>query len=609
MPSLSNQQYGFVKEVHVDADPATVMSLVGTDGDMITFIGNKITRTNTPGVYQDLVTKYQPSQGSVGCTSCAYDPLGNPLSMTDPRGNTWTYERNELGEVYRTTCPAPYNYQVETYYDANRNAIQVDTQDVIVQYASDDHNDPGYGQFAVSGSQFSADLPTTAGSGGSVRPGWFSNLYSYDLIDNRIEDDIDASGSAPSSLVTTYGFDFNQNSILITKPLGNTIEYDYDERDLRIATRVGGPSGSVTINVFDPNGNLLDVIGPAIRGTAAQTLSCVIADAFNGGTNITYTGDWLVQNSYDGFDRLVTAIDPVGGSTLNTFDPGGRLIANQFYGTPGGPTPTDRGGSRNQLLASGSTRFDEAGRAYELQRDVFLDSGLYYLGVANKLPSGRSATHTGGGLAANSTSNNHTNTVTLTAGGVSYVLTRLVYDRSSRTIATATDNGAVTTNNFDGANRNLTMTDPLGNVTTNTFDGNGNAVTTIRSEKCTIPGVATVETFASATFFDCLNRPTVTAMQGPDGSFNPSLAFPGCCSWSTLPVGCPPWLTGNGTIFTFTGYDSRGNRTNLIDPKPNTTVWSFDGASRQLADELSTSAPTATARSAIFDTVTTTTAL
>ena len=71
VPSLSNQQYGFVKEVHVDADPATVMSLVGTDGDMITFIGNKITRTNTPGVYQDLVTKYQPSQGSVGCTSCA----------------------------------------------------------------------------------------------------------------------------------------------------------------------------------------------------------------------------------------------------------------------------------------------------------------------------------------------------------------------------------------------------------------------------------------------------------------------------------------------------------------------------------------------------------
>lgn len=582
MPTLSNQQYGFVKEIHVDADPATVMSLVGTDGDMITFVGNKITRTNTPGVYQDLVTTYQPSTGGIGCTSCAYDPLGNPLSMTDPRNNTWTFDRNELGEVYRTTCPAPYNYQVETSYDANRNTIQVDTQDVVVQYASDDPSDPGFGQFGVSGSGFGADLPTIPGPGGSVRPGWFSNLYSYDLIDNRIEDDIDSTGSVPASLVTTYGFDFNQNNILITRPLGNPIEFDYDERDLRIATRVGGATGSVTVNVYDPNGNLQDVIGPAIRGTAAQTLSCVIADAFNGGTNITYTGDWLVQNNYDGFDRPVTGIDPVGGTTLNTFDPGGRTIATQFYGAPGGPTPTDRGGSRNQLLSSGSTRFDEAGRAYEVQRDVFLDSGLYYHGVANKLPSGRTATHTGGGLAANSTSNNHTNTVTLTAGGVSYVLTRMVFDRSSRTAATASDNGAITTNAFDGANRNITITDPLNNVTTNTFDGNSNLVTSTRAETCTIPGVSTNETFASATFFDCLNRPIATAMQGPDGSFSPSLAFPGCSSWATLPVGCPPWLTENGTIFSFTGYDSRNNRTTLIDPKANTTVTAFDGANRQL---------------------------
>ena len=96
------------------------------------------------------------------------------------------------------------------------------------------------------------------------------------------------------------------------------------------------------------------------------------------------------------------------------------------------------------------------------------------------------------------------------------------------------------------------------------------------------------------------------AMQGPDGSFNPSLAFPGCCSWATLPVGCPPWLTENGTIFSFTGYDSRNNRTNLFDPKANTTVWTFDGASRQLQtnQHLRTGGSGA---SATFDTVTTST--
>ena len=59
----------------------------------------------------------------VGCHELLVDVLsrlGNPLAVTDPRNNTTTYERNELGEPYRTTSPAPYNYPVETYYDANR---------------------------------------------------------------------------------------------------------------------------------------------------------------------------------------------------------------------------------------------------------------------------------------------------------------------------------------------------------------------------------------------------------------------------------------------------------------------------------------------------------
>ena len=55
-PHLSNHQYGRLKQMIVDADPSTVMTLVGEDGDMTAFIGNKIPRTNTPGVYQSLTT-------------------------------------------------------------------------------------------------------------------------------------------------------------------------------------------------------------------------------------------------------------------------------------------------------------------------------------------------------------------------------------------------------------------------------------------------------------------------------------------------------------------------------------------------------------------------
>ena len=442
----SNQQYGQPKEIHVDADPKDVMSLIGSDGDLIDFIPyddipynvtNDLTRTNTPGVYQDLVTRYEggtaisSAAGGGGCASCAYDPLGNPLAMTDPRGFTTTYQRNELGEVYRTIGPMPYGFQVETYYDANRNVIRTDTQDFQAQYISSDPSSPDYGHVTPSGtvSPGVANLPMQAGPGGTVHPGWFTNLYVFDLLDQKIEEDIDSTGSTPSSLVTTYTYDPNQNLITVTKPLGNTVEYDYDERDLRIATRVGyDPSndvdGSVTVSSYDMNGNLRDTIGPAERGTVDNSLTVIIDDAFRSGSALSHTGDWQLENFYDGFDRVIQAVDAVGGTVENTYDPGGRVIAMESDGTVGGATPTDRTGSSNQTLATAETRFDEGGRAYEQQRDVFL-------ATTTIVPSSRTITHTGGGLAINSTANDHTATATLTSGGdMSYVLYRTIYDRA-----------------------------------------------------------------------------------------------------------------------------------------------------------------------------------
>ena len=128
-----------LKETHVDADPNMVMSLVGSDGDLLDFIPGIITRTNTPGVYQDLVTRN--GGGSHGCPVCSYDPLGNVLSTTDARGFTTIFDRSEMGEVYRTTSPAPYNYRVEKYYDANRNVVRMDTEDQQVAYESGDPTD------------------------------------------------------------------------------------------------------------------------------------------------------------------------------------------------------------------------------------------------------------------------------------------------------------------------------------------------------------------------------------------------------------------------------------------------------------------------------------
>jgi len=566
-PNLSSNQYGRVKEIHVDADPSTAMTLVGSEGDMVAFTGNIIPRTNTPGVYQNLTTTHQ---GATGCTTCNYDPLGNILTTVDARGNLTKYDRTEMGEVYRVTVPAPYSYLVETFYDANRNRNRVDTQDMVVLYTSTDPSDPNYAKFTPSGSGSTANVPLTAGPGGSVRPGWFTNLYTFDILDNKIEDDLDATGSSPSSLITSYAFDANENVIQITKPNGNTIQYDYDERNLRIAIRTGyAPNlnppvaGAVVVSVFDANGNLLDVIGPAQRGTSNNSLSVTIANAFNSGNSLTQTGDWLLANTLDGFDRAIAATDAVGGGTNNTFDPTGQNIQRQMLGSPNGPTPTDRTGSGNVPLELAQTRYDEGGRPYESQRSVFLNTGLSGGVPTNNIPSGRAVTHTGGGLAANSTTNSNTATVTLTTGGQSYTLTRTVFDRAGRATNRGDDNGAISTVAYDGANRRISETDAAGNVTQYTFDANGNPTGVTRVEQCTISSSIAAESFGSLLMYDVMNQLVVRADQGADGTLSGN-------------------FSDTSTLFTFHGYNSRGNQTNIIDPKQNTTIMVFDGAGRRL---------------------------
>ena len=242
----------------------------------------------------------------------------------------------------------------------------------------------------------------------------------------------------------------------------------------------------------------------------------------------------------------------------------------EVYGTAGGPTPADRCGADNVLLARAEARFDEPGRNYERQRDVFLPCG-YYAHVTPGLPSGRTVTHTGGGLAINSPANNHTDTVVLTAGGKSYVLERTVFDRTDRTTAVASDNAAVATVTLDGAGRATGAADALGNRVVNQFDANGNTVYSTVIELCTISDTIAAEKFSKAAAFDVLNRPIVLMSQGADGTLN--TAWPMCCS-----------DTPTSTLITYLGWDSRGNKTNLVDPKLNTSIQDFDGASRRLRE-------------------------
>ena len=223
-PGEAAQQYGWIKEVRVDVDPASVASLVGSTGDLSSFT----LKVNRDSAVQPNTSSYEALQGQF----TLYDQLGNVLTEIDPRSHTTTTARTELGEAYRVTAPTPYGYKREFYFDANRNMEREDIEDIVVSLDASEH-------FTPTGTGTTANLPTTTGSGGSIRSGWFTNEYEYDLLDNKTKDEIDATGSTPAVLTTAYEYDANENLVKVTKPDKNLIEYDYDERDLRIAQRVG----------------------------------------------------------------------------------------------------------------------------------------------------------------------------------------------------------------------------------------------------------------------------------------------------------------------------------------------------------------------------------
>ena len=65
----------------------------------------------------------------------------------------------------------------------------------------------------------------------------------------------------------------------------------------------------------------------------------------------------------DGFDRVVTATDAVGGTVVSTYDPASNLIERVASGVVGDAiTPTNREGAGNQTLADTINRYDEASR-------------------------------------------------------------------------------------------------------------------------------------------------------------------------------------------------------------------------------------------------------
>jgi RHS repeat-associated protein len=491
-------------------------------------------------------------------TQYFYDLVGNVVRIIDGRGNDTLYSVNQLNQVVETQSEAPFRYITYTFYDANDNVIGKNIENRVAIESDGKPN-------------FTADGNFTTQDG---TPTFFTNRNTYDILDKLVKQDLDATGSIPSRVITQFQYDPNENRIRETYPVGNITTSQYDERDLLFTkTRgFGDPSASTTTYAYDLNRNL------------AQTV-----DGRGFPTNY----------QYDGFDRRIQATDAVGGQTISHYDPASDVIGTLRNGQPGGPSPTDNSGAGNVLLSQRTYRYDELSRNYQFDERPINGSSFVASGVTTLRPP------------------------SITPGPLNpgSISTQAIYDRNGRMVTKIDDDLATTSAQYDGVNRRVLVTDPQGNTTSYTYDANSNVTRTVETELSQKSGVPS-ESFGTTYQYDSHNRRTSvsdncqnTRRSAYDSRNNLSdmtdakvdnvLGCPGAQNSQgnsmryaydglsrrlqviqDLRVGGIGSGPVNGQITTTSAYDGNSRLTTLIDNNKNMTRYSYDGLDRRTTETL-----------------------
>ncbi len=261
-------------------------------------------------------------------TSYQYDPVGNVIATTDPRGHTTTYEFNALNQIVRQLSPqmnlfaddAGAVYEMAYLYDANDNVVET------------------WYEHENSQNDAIADTP------GFSQPNFFETRFEYDVLDNMTAK-IEEVGMVPnlsySSVRMEYEYDPSENRVLVRHPNGDEDTTLYDERDLLFQTIIAsnGSEPSTTQLNYDFNDNLQQRINPNPNN---------------------------IENFvYDGFDRLIRH-EIIGSrtTTLYQYDDNSNIVDTLVRG-PGDDSLTIVD------LSHIETRYDELDRAYETIEYLF----------------------------------------------------------------------------------------------------------------------------------------------------------------------------------------------------------------------------------------------
>jgi len=415
------------------------------------------------------------SAGFSLATTYVYDAAGSVVRKIDGRGNDTLFFRNALDQVVRQTSReaspgSGIRYGRVFYYDANDRLVRVDIENRDEQ--------------------------------GVLQPNaYFTRTYDYDILDRVVRETAEVDPAR--SIVTEIAYDANRNPALLRYGMAtngadpaNVVAFRFDERDLLFReTRGEGSASAATRQIdYDGNGNVRTE-----------------REGIESAPRINVYG-------YDGYDRRVSAKDPMGNVVEFHWDPNGSLGGDR---SPGIPNPfgermlgeiTDVSGS------GGNTRLAQVQYVYDAM-DRRIRSTYDHFDPQTQAPIGDG-----------------------------FSITQWTYSDDSQVLATTDDNGRTTGTTYDTANRRLTVTDPRGNTTTYGYDSNSNGTTVQEVDRSDLgnPDRMFVTTFS----YDGLDR----LVQKVDNA-------------------------GNTTVY---AYDSRSNKVSSRDARGNVIRYAFDGIGRAL---------------------------
>lgn len=354
-------------------------------------------------------------------TSYEYDLVGNVIRRIDPRGHDTQYVVNALDQVVREISRevrdgSGVRYQTDTFYDANNNVIRRDLKNIDEQ-----------GKLVKSNA-------------------FFATTYEYEVLNNliRTTEEIDTL----NVIVTEYGYDNNRNRTLIrygeatrgAQPT-NTLHIIYNERDLvfREIRAAGVSDKSTTQYDYDRNGNL------AIRRVGIENTPRVFSSI------------------YDGYNRLVKTIDPMGNVMTYNYDAKSNRVRERHEG------------ELNDVVGdSNNVRLSETVYVYdEMDRQIRTEVAFFDIDTQVPIDDGTATT-------------------------------QMFYNDNSQIIRIVDDNNHETRTSYDTANRQKVVTDAKGNTLAYTYDANNNVISLTEVEQSDLGSPA--DTFVTKNEYDNIDR-------------------------------------------------------------------------------------------------------